>query len=164
MEHTTGSCTRGIVIYQVHGSPGMFWGKFLGYRERDIAEDSGIENFGLWFENILGDCGEQLWHILLFRSTLERFCPQRYFGQAVVTGVVPSRPRYMPPMVIAHRVQHSHSSSIFIECCLLTLSRFPLIIFLCQKKFLRVCALGENSTREIDFSRHEYPRVNGRDC
>ena len=32
-----------------------------------------------------------------------------------------------------------------------TLSRFPLIIFLCKKKSLRVCALGENWTRGIDF-------------
>ena len=27
--------------------------------------------------------------------------------------------------------------------------------FLCKKKSLRVCALGENLTREIDLSRHE---------
>ena len=58
----------------------------------------------------------------------------------VVTGVVPS-PRYVPSIFIAHRVQHSHCSSIFIECCSLTLSRFPLINFLCGKKSIRVCAL-----------------------
>ena len=38
-------------------------------------------------------------------------------GQAVVSGVVPSPPRYVPSIFIAHRVQHhSHCSSIFIEC------------------------------------------------
>ena len=41
----------------------------------------------------------------------------------------PFSPRYVPSIFIAHRVQHSHCSSIFIECCQLTLSCFPLIIF-----------------------------------
>ena len=57
------------------------------------------------------------------------FYPQRSSGQAVVTGVVPSSPRYVPSFFIEHRVQHSHCSSIFIECCSLSLSRFPLINF-----------------------------------
>ena len=34
-------------------------------------------------------------------------------GQAVVTGVVPSSPRFLPSIFIAHRVQQSHCSSIF---------------------------------------------------
>ena len=93
--------------------------------------------------------------LLLSSSTPRRFYPQRPSGQAVVTGSVPSSPRYVPSIFIAHRVQHSHCSSIFIECCWLTLSRFPLINFLCKKKSLRVCALGENLIREIDFSRHQ---------
>ena len=50
-----------------------------------------------------------------------------------VTGVVPSPPRYVPSIISAHSVQHSHCSSIFIECCKLTLSRFPLIIFYARK-------------------------------
>ena len=33
--------------------------------------------------------------------------------QAVVTGVVPSSPRFLPSIFIAHRVQESHCSSIF---------------------------------------------------
>ena len=44
------------------------------------------------------------------------FFSQVYFpasGQAVVTGVVPSSPRFLPSIFIAHRVQHSHYSSIF---------------------------------------------------
>ena len=36
-------------------------------------------------------------------------------GQAVVSGVVPSPPRYVPSVFIAHRVRHSHCSSTFIE-------------------------------------------------
>ena len=42
--------------------------------------------------------------------------PHFYFpasGQAVVTGVVPSSPRFSPSIFIAHRVQQSHCSSIF---------------------------------------------------
>ena len=55
--------------------------------------------------------------IFLFSSsTRKRFYPQRSSGQAVVTGVVAS-PRYVPSIFIAHRVQHSHCSSIFIKCC-----------------------------------------------
>ena len=34
-------------------------------------------------------------------------------AQAVVTGVVPSPPRFLPSIFIAHRVQYSHCSSIF---------------------------------------------------
>ena len=33
-------------------------------------------------------------------------------GQAVVTGVIPSPPRFLPSIFIAHRVQQSHCSSI----------------------------------------------------
>ena len=49
--------------------------------------------------------------------TRRRFCLQRSSsGLAVVTGVVPSPPRYVPLLFVAHSVQHSHCSSIFIEC------------------------------------------------
>ena len=34
-------------------------------------------------------------------------------GQAAVTGVVPSPPRFLPSIFIAHRVQQSHCSSSF---------------------------------------------------
>ena len=34
-------------------------------------------------------------------------------GQAMVTGVDPSPPRFLPSIFIAHRVQQSHCSSIF---------------------------------------------------
>jgi len=71
-----------------------------------------------------------------FQPIRRRFYPRRSSGQAVVTGVVPSPPRYVPLFFVAHRVQHSHCSSIFIECSQLTLSRFPLINFLCKKKSL----------------------------
>ena len=55
--------------------------------------------------------------LLLSSSTRRRLYPRRSSGQAVVTGVVPSPPRYVPSSFIAHRVHNSHCSSIFIECC-----------------------------------------------
>ena len=39
-------------------------------------------------------------------------------GQAVVTRVVPSSPRFLPSIFIAHRVQQSHWSSIFYRVLL----------------------------------------------
>ena len=69
--------------------------------------------------------------IILFYITSERhlvFTPYEFFffffffffahfhfpasGQAVVTGVNPSPPRFLPSIFIAHRVQQSHCSSI----------------------------------------------------
>ena len=48
-------------------------------------------------------------------STRKGILAHFYFpasGQAVVTGVVPSPPRFLPSIFIAHRVQQSHCSSI----------------------------------------------------
>ena len=46
-----------------------------------------------------------------FFFTLTLYFPAS--GQAVVTGVVPSPPRFLPSVFIAHRVQQSHCSSTF---------------------------------------------------
>ena len=55
------------------------------------------------------------------KSILERFFFSFSFlahfhfpasGQGVVTGVIPSPPRFLPSIFIAHRVQQSHCSSI----------------------------------------------------
>ena len=53
----------------------------------------------------------------LTRATVEFFfCFAHFYfpasGQAVVTGAVPSPPRFLPSIFIAHRVQQSHFSSI----------------------------------------------------
>ena len=48
---------------------------------------------------------------LLFCFFLTRLLPAS--GQAVVTAVVPSPPRFLPSFFIAHRVQRSHCSSVF---------------------------------------------------
>ena len=56
--------------------------------------------------------------LLLSSSTPGRFYPQRSSGHAVVTGFVPSPPRYMPSILSRIGVQHSHCSSIFIVASL----------------------------------------------
>ena len=74
-------------------------------------------------------------------------------GQAVVTGVVPSSPRFLPSFFIAHRVQQSHCSSIFHRVLLthaLALSASQVVH---KKKSLRnytssVHALGGTRTHE----------------
>ena len=68
-----------------------------------------------------------------FQLNSKEVYPQQSSGQDVVTGVVPSPPRYVPSIFIARRVEHSHCSSIYIECCEVTLSRFPLINFYPRK-------------------------------
>ena len=49
------------------------------------------------------------------------FCFTHFYfpasGQAVVTGVVPYPPRFLPSICIAHRVQHPTARRLFIECC-----------------------------------------------
>ena len=63
----------------------------------------------LWPPNMLSPC---CFVCIEFSLPFSRF----YFpasGQAVVTGVVPSFPRFLPSIFIAHRVQQSHCSSIF---------------------------------------------------
>ena len=53
----------------------------------------------------------QRFPIFLFVSSLHIYFPAS--GEAVVTGVVPSPPRFLPSISVAHRVQQSHCSSIF---------------------------------------------------
>ena len=75
-------------------------------------------------------------------------------GHAVVSGVVPSPPRYVPSIFIAHGAQHSYCPSIFIECYELTLSRFPRVKLCTRKKVptnLYEYALGGTRTHAIEL-------------
>ena len=80
------------------------------------------------------------------------FCLPAQLGGGFTLSDLLDKPWYVPSTFITHRVQHSHCSSIFIECC--------------KKKSPRVCALGENWTRKIDFStsRHEDNLPSHRGC
>ena len=68
----------------------------------------------------------------LFAMLLKLFANlfnSRNFVKVMVTGVVHSPPRYVPSIFIAHRVQHSHCSSIFIEMLLTHALALSAIIF-----------------------------------
>ena len=70
-------------------------------------------------------------------------------GQAVVTGVVPSSPRFLSSIFIARRVQQSHCPSIFHRVLLthaLALSASQLCTRKSPKEFIRACTRrGSNS-------------------
>ena len=69
------------------------------------------------------------------------FTQQFYFpasGQAVVTGVVPSPPRFLPSISIAHRVQQSHCSSILHQVLLTHALALSASQFVHKKKSLRI--------------------------
>ena len=59
-------------------------------------------------------------------------------GQAVVTGVVPSPPRFLPSIFIAHRVQQSHCSSIFRRVLLTYALALSASQFVYKKKSRRI--------------------------
>ena len=69
-------------------------------------------------------------------------------GQAVVTGVVPSFPRFLPSIFIAYRVQQYHCSSIFHRVLLTDALALSASQFVLKKKFLYEYALGGARTRE----------------
>ena len=76
-------------------------------------------------------------------------------GQAVVTGVIPSPPRFLPSIFIAHRVQQSHCSSIVHRVLLTHALALSFRKSICpQEKVptnLYEYALGGARTRETDL-------------
>ena len=59
-------------------------------------------------------------------------------GQAVVTGVIPSPPRFLPSSFIAHRVQQSHCSSIVHQVLLTHALALSASQFVHKKKAQRI--------------------------
>ena len=59
-------------------------------------------------------------------------------GQAVVTGVLPSFPQFLPSIFIAHRVQHSYCSSIFHRVLLTHPLALPANQLVRKKKSARI--------------------------
>ena len=75
-------------------------------------------------------------------------------GQAVVTGIVPSSPRFLPSIFIAHRVQQSHCLSIFHRVLLTHALALSASQFVHKKKVptnLYEYALGGARTHETDL-------------
>ena len=78
---------------------------------------------------------------ILCREIMFFFLAHFYFpasGQAVVTGVVPSSPRFLPSIFIAHRVQQSHCSSIFHRLLLTRALALSASQFVHKKKSPRI--------------------------
>ena len=88
------------------------------------------------------------------------FLSQFYFpasGQAVVTGVVPSPPRFLPSIFIAHRAQQSHCSSIFHRVLLTHALAIFASQFVHKKKSLRICTSMHSGGLEL--TKLTYPRL-----
>ena len=90
---------------------------------------------------------------LCVKSPFFFFFPARFYfpasGQAVVTGVIPSPPRFLPSIFIAHRVQQSRCSSIVHRMLLthaLALSASQLSTRKSPNEFIQACTRrGSNS-------------------
>ena len=99
-----------LVSLSLHYMSRFYW--WLGGRWWCRRLEEGEERIFLFFF---------LFFTITFNFQLLEVLPSAIFWTrpAVVTGpgVVPSPPRYVPSIFIAHRVQYSHCSSIFIECC-----------------------------------------------
>ena len=79
-------------------------------------------------------------------------------GQAVVTGVVPSPPRFLPSIFITPRVQQSHCSSIFHRVLLTHALAFSASQFVRKKKSTRIYTSmhsGRFTLSELTYTRLE---------
>ena len=84
---------------------------------------------------------EEKWMIMAVLLFFFFFFAHFYFpasGQAVVTGVVPSPPRFLPLIFIAHGVQQSHCSSIFHRVLLTHALALSASQFVHKKKSQRI--------------------------
>ena len=78
-------------------------------------------------------------------------------GQAVVTGVVPSPPRFLPSIFFAHRVQQSHCSSIFHRVLLTHALALSASQFVHKKKSQRIFTSMHSAGLEL--TKPTYTRV-----
>ena len=96
--------------------------------------------------------------LFFFLFSFSHFCFPAS-GQAVVTGVVLSPPRFLPSSFIAHRFQQSHCSSIFRRVLLthaLALSASQLVHKIkSPNDFFRVCTRGDSNSRTDPYQRLE---------
>ena len=70
-------------------------------------------------------------------------------GQAVVTGVIPSPPRFLPSIFISHRVQQSHCSSIVHRVLLTHALALSTSQFVHKKKSQRICTSMHSAGLEL---------------
>ena len=89
-----------VAIYVAHDVP-YHWGK-LEITTDSVSSTSGENDVFMEQQQKNNKRIDHVTHIYFPAS-----------GQAVVSSVVPSLPRFLPSVFIAHRVQQSHCSSIF---------------------------------------------------
>ena len=79
------------------------------------------------------------------------FFPHTFYfpasGQAVVTGVVPPPPRFLPSIFIAHRVQQSHCSPILHRVLLTHALALSASQFVHKKKSQRIYSNGHSASQ-----------------
>ena len=80
-------------------------------------------------------------------------------GQAVVTGVVPSSPRFSSSIIIAHSVQQSHRSSIFHRVLLTNALALSASQFVHKKKSLQIYTSKHSG--ELELTKLTYTRLVG---
>ena len=89
------------------------------------------------------------------------FCFEHFYfpasGQAAVTGVVPSSPRFLPSIFIAHRVQQSHCSSIVYRVLLTRALALTARQFVHKKKFPRMNT--EYASGGLELTKLTYTRL-----
>ena len=103
-----------------------FWDVWKAFELLELVQISSIEHFDLFMITFTFqvDTQESLPSAIFWASRGHRYLPFT-----------------LPPIALifmGHRVQNSHCSSIFIECCYLPFSRFPLINSDCKKRSLRI--------------------------
>ena len=112
----------------------IFYVLKLSYSPRPVCDKGSCLILRGIYRCLLCYC---LGHYCFFLSFFSHF----YFsasGQAVVTGVVPSPPRFLPPIFIAHKVQQSHCASIFHRVLLTHALALSASQFVHKKKFPRI--------------------------
>ena len=77
-----------------------------------------------------------LWSLFFFLFSAHSYFPAP--GQDVVTGVVPSSPRFLPSIFIAHRVQQSHCLSAIHRVLLTHVLALSASQLAHEKKSLRI--------------------------
>ena len=80
-------------------------------------------------------------------------------GQAVVTGAIPSSPRFLPPFFIAHRVQQSHCSSIFHRVLLTPAPALSACHFVHKKKSQRIYTSMHSAGLELTKPTYTSSRI-----
>ena len=87
-------------------------------------------------------------------------------GQAVVTGVVPSPPRFLPSIFISHRAQQSHCPSIFHRVLLTHALALSASQFVHKKKSPRIYTsmhCGRFELTKLTYTRLEDKLIRHRD-